>query len=285
MIEMLQVNIPISFLCRFFGVSRSGFYSWKKRNTAPGIPQKTLLCQKIREVFRYSKGTYGSPRITAELNANNIKISENTVTKYMKELGLDARLKKKFKVVTTDSNHDGPIAERIFKTEEELPRRPSKILAGDITYIKIPGGFMYLSIVMDLYNREILGWSLDDNLTKKGVIKALDLAMRESSPDAQIIFHSDRGSQYASEAFRKLLRNMNGIPSMSRKGNCYDNCYVESWFKSLKNEWIYRNKIVSKFHLRKLIFEYIDGWYNTKRRHSSLDNMSPKEYKVLNAAA
>ncbi|MFT6630970.1 MAG: transposase InsO family protein [Bacteriovoracaceae bacterium] len=277
--DKLQGQVPITFMSYYFNKSRSGFYAWKNRQNIYHLNKKQIVLSKIETIFEDSFETYGSPRVTLELIEQGINISLNTVAKYMKELNLDARLKKKFKVQTTDSNHILPIAPRLFKSEEELPEAPGEVLAGDITYIKTPSGFMYLSVVMDLFNREIIGWSLDHDLSKDGVIKALNLAIKKSSPDAQVIFHSDRGSQYASEAFRKLLKQKNIVPSMSRKGNCYDNCYVESFFKTLKSEWIYRHDIFDSKHLRSLIFEYIEAWYNTKRKHSSLDNLSPRMYK------
>ncbi len=165
---------------------------------------KVTICQNIKEIFSLSQKTYGSPRITLELHSRGFWVSENTVAKYMQEMNLDARLKKTFRVKTTDSNHDGVIAERVFQAEKDLPTRPFEILAGDITYLKIPGGFMYLSVVMDLWNREIVGWSLDESLSKEGVMSALKKAMDQSPLETQVIFHSDRGSQYASEAFRSL---------------------------------------------------------------------------------
>jgi transposase InsO family protein len=199
----------------------------------------------------------------------------------MKELGLDARLKKKFRILTTDSNHPHPIAPRLFKTEEEncLPAAPNKILAGDITYLKYGNSFLYLAVVLDLFNREVVGWSMGDNLETSLVLRALHSAMLKVGPDAEVIFHSDRGSQYASEAYRRFLNGKNIVPSMSRSGNCYDNAYVESWFGSLKKEWVYRRKFSTKEELRGIVFEYIETWYNKKRRHSSLGYLSPLEYK------
>lgn len=199
----------------------------------------------------------------------------------MREMGLDARLKKKFRVLTTDSNHLDPIAPRLFKLEEEtsLPTKPGQLLAGDITYLKLGDGFLYLAVVLDLFTREVLGWSMGRTLETGIVLRALDSAMRKVGPDAEVIFHSDRGSQYASEAYRNFLKNKNITPSMSRRGNCYDNAYVESWFSSLKKEWIYRSSYSTESELRALVFEYIEVWYNKKRKHSSIGYVSPEKYK------
>lgn len=279
-------KIPIHFLCRHFGVSPSGYYHWKKRHSGIRFVNKEAICKRIKEIFDQSKETYGSPRIFETLRDENFSISENTVAKYMRELGLDARLKKKYRVQTTDSNHSDPIAPRIFKVEDDqhLPLKPGELLAGDITYLRLGKSFLYLSVVIDLFNREVLGWSMGRSLETKLVLDSLDMAMKKVGPDAEVIFHSDRGSQYASEAYRKMLKNHDIKPSMSRKGNCYDNAYVESWFASLKKEWIYRRSYSTEQELRALVFEYIEVWYNKKRKHSSLGNRSPYEYRLNQAA-
>ena len=286
MIEQLRVKIPIRFLCLHFGVSRSHFYKWRVGLETSRRAQKSKICDAIRKSFADSKETYGSPRVHADLLELGIRVSENTVAKYMNEMGLDGRLKKKFRVVTTDSNHCQPIAPRLFETENHSPpQKPGEVLAGDITYLRLGREFIYLAVVMDIYNREILGWSMSWSLETKIVLDAMDMAMRKVGPDAQIIFHSDRGSQYASEAYRRMLRNKNIKPSMSRRGNCYDNAYVESWFGSLKKEWIYRRRYNTAAELRTLVFEYIETWYNKRRKHSSLGNLSPEMYKTINQSA
>jgi len=285
-IHFLSPKIPVQFLCRYFSVSRSYFYKWLKGVETARAKQKKEVCKAIKDFFIRSKKTYGSPRIFDDLTEVGFKVSENTVAKYMKEMGLDARLKKKFRVLTTDSNHKHPIAPRLFETENhELPTGPGQVLAGDITYLRLGKSFIYLAVVMDLYNREILGWSMSWSLETKIVLDALDMAMRKVGPDAEIIFHSDRGSQYASEAYRKMLKNKNIKPSMSRRGNCYDNAYVESWFSSLKKECVYRSQYKSAAELRTLVFEYIETWYNKRRKHSSLGNLSPEMYRRKNQSA
>lgn len=214
-------------------------------------------------------------------------ISQNTVAKYMKTLSLDARLKKKFRVFTTDSNHKNPVAGRLFKVEDHstLPKGPGEVLAGDITYLRLGNGFVYLAVVIDVYTREVVGWSMGKSLHTKLVLDALEAAMAKLGPDVQVIFHSDRGSQYASEAYRNFCKNKNILPSMSRRGNCYDNSYVESWFSSLKKERIYRSIYRSEQELRAIVFDYIEVWYNRKRKHSSLGYLSPLEYKQRYAVA
>ena len=237
---------------------------------------------EIKKEFELSNKTYGAPRIWRALRARRIIVSENTVAKYMRELGLDARHKKAFIPQTTDSSHEDPIADRVFKVEEDnaLPTKPGEVLAGDITYLRLgANNFLYLAVVLDLFNREVVGWSMSKTMKTDLVLTALENAMKKVGPDAEVIFHSDRGSQYASEAYRKFLKNNNVLPSMSRKGNCYDNAYVESWFASLKKESLYRASYSTEKELKALVFEYIEVWYNKRRKHSALDYVSPEEYK------
>jgi putative transposase len=243
------------------------------------------ICTEIKLIFKESKGTYGSPRVFHELMVRGFSVSENTVAKYMKELSLDGRLKKKFRVKTTDSNHNGPIAGREFKVEDGAPSGPNQVLAGDITYLKLGTCFFYLSIVMDLYSRKIVGWSITNSLHTTGVLNALKMALKNCGSKTKIIFHSDRGVQYASRLFLNLLSKNEVLPSMSRKGNCYDNAFVESWFKSLKSEWLYRHDYENETELRALVFEYIETWYNRKRLHSSLGYQSPLGYERIQLAA
>lgn len=285
MIQMVlqeSKNIPVIFACRYFGLSSSGYYDWKNRSNKIHFVKKSEICSAIKKVFKDSKSTYGSPRVYEILKSNGINASENTIAKYMNEMGLDARHKKKHRIQTTDSSHSYPIAPRLFEAEtpDSLPSSPGNLLAGDITYLRIGDKFIYLAVVLDLYNREIIGWSIGKTLETKLVLKALEGAIKKVGPDAEVIFHSDRGSQYASEAYRKFLKSNSIKPSMSRRGNCYDNCYVESWFGSLKKEWLYRTNYSTEEQLKSLVFEYIEVWYNRRRKHTSLGYKSPVEYRL-----
>ena len=282
MIESLSPSIPVRFLCKYFDLHPSSYYKWKKRHFPQRARNKEALCEKIGEIFEASRGTYGSPRVYRELLERGYELSENTVAKYMKEMGLDGRLKKSFRVFTTDSNHPNPIADRVFKAEEadSLPEHPGELLAGDITDLRSGQGFIYLAVVLDLYNREVVGWSMSQSLETQVILDALDMAVKKVGSKAQVIFHSDRGSQYASEVYRNFMKKNNVKPSMSRRGNCYDNAYVESWFSSLKKEMVYRAKYSTQDELRTLVFEYIEVWCNKKRRHSSLGYLSPEKYKM-----
>lgn len=270
--------MPVRFLCTHFGVSRSGYYFWKS-NSSSCHKAHEALDRLIKEEFNKSQKTYGSPRIYHSLKSHGISCCLNTVASRMKVLGLKVNTKNKFVVKTTDSNHTNPIAPRLFKTEEALPERPNEVWAGDITYIKIDSCFYYLSVVLDIFNREVIGWSIDDSLRVEGVMKALKNAILVQGVDAQVIFHSDRGSQYASKQFRSLLTQSAFIPSMSRKGNCYDNAYVESFFKTLKSDLRNMKIVLTKGTIVSELFKYIEIWYNRKRIHSSLDYISPIEFK------
>lgn len=289
MISVVQVSapqIPIGFVCNHFGACRSGFYEWQKRSQLSSFARKKTICDEIKMIFSKSHKTYGSPRIYEELKELGFHVSENTVAKYMAELGLDARLKKKFRVITTDSNHTSPIADRLLKVEDHqtLPKACGEVLAGDITYLKLGNEYLYLAIVIDLYSRAVVGWSMSRSLETKLVLDALKAAMDKVGPDAQVIFHSDRGSQYASEAYRKFCGSRGVLPSMSRRGNCYDNSYVESWFGGFKKEWLYRKTYRTETELRGIVFDYIEVWYNRKRRHSSLGYVSPEQFEKKLAA-
>ena len=274
-------HIPDAFLCAHFGLSRSWLYKKRQCLAPESLVHKKQICQHIGELFSASDETYGSPRIYKELKKMGLKVSENTVAKYMAEMGLDARYKKKFKPRTTDSDHNSPVAERLFKIEDHLtlPTAPERLLAGDITYLRLGGQFLYLAVVLDVFTREVVGWSIKKTLHTQLVLDALAAAMQKVGPDAEVIFHSDRGSQYASEAYRKFCNAKGILPSMSRKATCYDNAYVESWFASLKKERIFRKNYRTENELRADVFDYIEVWYNRKRAHSSLGYMSPMEFR------
>lgn len=278
-------TIPICFLCNHFGVAKSSYYVWNQRENTAKFVRKELICKAIQKSFDTSMKTYGSPRVWEDLKDLGYQVSLNTVAKYMKELGLDARLKKKFRIQTTDSNHSSPIADRVFKVEDHhtMPTGPGQVLAGDITYLKLKDGFLYLAVVIDIFTRKVVGWSMSRSMHTQLVLDALAAAMRATSPDAKVVFHSDRGSQYASEAYRKFCKNIDIIPSMSRKGNCYDNSYVESWFGSLKKECIYRNSNNTEEVVRELVFNYIEVWYNKRRKHSALGYVSPEQFNKINS--
>jgi len=269
-------------MCEVLGVSTSGYYYWKKELKDGSKTEE--LDRQIREFFELSKQTYGSPRIYIELKKKGVQVSESTVARRMKMLGITPKVKKKFKC-TTDSNHDLPIApnvlDRVFEVEEL-----GRVWVSDITYIRVQDFFVYLTAIIDLADRMIVGWNLSDNMTDTDTtIAAFKTALKNRPIDSGLIFHSDRGSQYASTNFRNLLEENKCIQSMSRKGNCWDNAVAESFFKTIKTESLDRYKFTTMNQVYSTVFQYIDGWYNTLRIHTSLGDRSPREmFLHLNAS-
>ena len=268
---------PIEKMCKVLQVSQSGYYRWKNNFISNRIQRVIALKEKITTVYFESKQRYGSPRITIELNALGYKISRITVAKYMKQLGLYSKLSKKFKI-TTNSKHNYLVVENILNLQF-LVSQPSKAWVSDITYIHTKEGFLYLTTIMDLYDRKIIGWSLSDGMsTNETTLASWKMAIRNRNITTGLIFHSDRGVQYANNKFANVLESYKITRSMSGKGNCWDNAVAESFFKSLKTELIYGNKLITKEQMKLQIFEYIEIWYNQKRRHSALNYMTINEF-------
>ena len=269
---------PIEKMCQVLGVSCSGYYSWKTNVIPNRIHRMNHIKEKITLIYFESKQRYGSPRITIELQNLGYLISRITVAKYMKQMGLRSKLSKKFKV-TTDSKHNYLTVENVLNRDFK-PTLPSKVWVSDITYIHTKEGFLYLTTVIDLYDRKIIGWSLSDTMsTQDTILCAWRMATRNRTVEQGLIFHSDRGVQYANNKFVNMLNSYNKITrSMSRKGNCWDNAVAESFFKSLKTELIYGNKLISKEQMKLDVFEYIEIWYNKKRRHSALNYATIDEF-------
>jgi putative transposase len=268
---------PIEKMCKVLKVSQSGYYRWKNNFISNRVQKINRIKEKITAIYFESKQRYGSPRITIELNALGYKISRITIAKYMKQLGLFSKLSKKFKV-TTDSKHNYLVVENILN-RQFVVSQPSKVWVSDITYIHTKEGFLYLTTVMDLYDRKIIGWSLSDGMgTHETTLASWKMAIRNRNVQADLIFHSDRGVQYANNKFANVLESYKINRSMSRKGNCWDNAVAESFFKSLKTELIYGNKLITKKQMKLQIFEYIEIWYNQKRRHSALKYLTIKEF-------
>ena len=268
-------------MCKVLQVSTSGYYKWKSKPISNRILTKNEIKQKITSIYFASKQRYGSPRITIELNALGYKISRITVAKYMKELGLRSKLSKKFKV-TTDSKHNYLVVENILDRGFAVDQ-PSKVWVSDITYIQTKEGFLYLTTIIDLYDRKIIGWSLSNGMnTEETTLAAWKMAIRNRNVQKELIFHSDRGVQYANKKFANIIESYGVIRSMSRKGNCWDNAVAESFFKSLKTELIYGNKLITKDQMELEIFEYIEIWYNKKRRHGALNYKTIEEFNNQN---
>jgi transposase InsO family protein len=272
-----QQVFPIEKMCKVLEVSSSSYYKWKTKPISNRALKMNLIKEKITAIYFSSKQRYGSPRITIELISLGYQISRVTVAKYMRELGLRSKLCKKFKV-TTNSKHNYLVVENILNRAFTVTE-PSKVWVSDITYIQTKTGFLYLTTIIDLYDRKVIGWSLSDGMsTEQTSLATWRMAIKNRPIQKGFIFHSDRGVQYASKKFVNTIESYNIKRSMSRKGNCWDNAVAESFFKSLKTELIYGNKLISKEQMKLEIFEYIEIWYNKKRRHSALNYMNIEEF-------
>lgn len=261
-------------------MSRSGFYKWLKSEPSNQAKRKNMVLERIQYHFKDNDERYGSPKITQMLMQEKIQVTTRTVSKYMKELGLRACVSRIFRVQTTDSNHDLPIAPNILNQQFKI-LQPNKVWVADITYIPCREGRLYLASVLDLCTREIVGWRLSSRMTTDLVLGALEDAYAAKKPKRKLIHHSDRGSQYASEDYRSKLKEYNMRASMSRKGNCYDNACIESFHSLLKKELVYCTRFQTKNEAYEAIFRYIEFFYNRKRIHSSLGYLSPAQYAAL----
>jgi transposase InsO family protein len=276
-IEEHRCRWSLRLLCRTLEVSPAGYYAWRERPTSARQQRRDTLAVEIRSIHAEVKARYGSPRIHAELIARGRDCCVNTVAKLMREAGIAAKTARKFRC-TTDSNHDLPVADNLLDRQFD-PASPNASWVADITYVPTREGWLYLAIVEDLYSRRVVGWSMADHLESRLVVNALEMAVQQRWPGEGLLAHSDRGSQYASEHYRRLLARHGIKCSMSRRANCWDNAPMESFFASLKKELVHDADFSSSAEARGAIFEYIEVFYNTKRRHSSLGYVSPAEYE------
>jgi transposase InsO family protein len=275
-IDEHRSGFRVKKMCRILDVSRSRYYAWRRRSQGFRQQENERLLEKIKEAHQMSRRTYGSPRITVELNANGTPCGKNRIARLMRLHGIFAKTKRRFRV-TTHSNHNLPVAENLLNRRFETDK-PNKVWLSDITYIRTQEGWLYLSTVLDLFNRQVIGWSMDDRLTQDLVLQALHQALGRRKADPGVIFHSDRGSQYAGHAFRSVLKQHQFSQSMSATGNCYDNAVMESFFHTLKTEVVYFERYRTRADARQSIFEYIEVFYNRIRRHSSLGYLSPLDF-------
>ncbi len=264
-------------MCEVMNVSRSGFYKWKNAGPSKRELRKRELMERITFHFNDSEQRYGAPKITFLLGKEGSDVTERTVGLYMNELGLRACVSRTFKVQTTDSNHDSPIAPNILNQQFDTPE-PNKVWVADITYIPCKEGRLYLASILDLCTREIVGWRLRDRMTTDLVLGALQDAYEAKKPKRGLLHHSDRGSQYASSEYSEQLELYKMVPSMSRKGNCYDNACIESFHSILKKELIYRKRFRTKQQAHEEIYRYIEFFYNRKRIHGSLGYLTPARF-------
>lgn len=268
---------PVTVLCDTLGVSPAGFYAWRKRPPSAQQQRRDALLVEIRAVHAEVKERYGSPRIHAELADGGVPCCVNTVAKLMHDNDIRAKSARKFRN-TTDSNHPLPVADNVLDRQFD-PQGPNEKWVTDITYIPTREGWLYLAVVEDLYSRMVVGWSMADTMTSRLVVDALEMAVQRRFPGEGLLAHSDRGSQYASEHYQRLLEKHGIACSMSGVGQCWDNAPMESFFASLKKELTHHEDYQTRAEARASIFEYIETFYNPKRRHSSLGYVSPAEYE------
>jgi len=276
----MKTEHPIRSLCAVLEVSSSGYYDWVARQTQPGprAQENVRLAAQILQIHQASRQTYGSPRIQFELSQTGQVHGRNRIARLMRQQNLCGRVKGRFRVRTTDSNHDQPIAPNRL-AELSAPTAADQIWLGDITYIPTEEGWLYLAGVMDRYSRRIVGWAMDQNIDTRLVLAAWEMAKTQRQPAPELVFHSDRGSQYASTDFRQALATSHTQPSMSRKGNCYDNAAMEAFWSTLKLELVYRQSFATRQAARAAIFEYIEIFYNRQRRHSALGYATPATFE------
>ncbi len=284
---MENKGIPVRLSCDILEVSRSGFYACRERPVSKRSQDNAILMEKVKIIHEASRKTYGLPRIQEELKELGYSCGKSRITSLMKKAGISGLVQTRFKPQTTDSNHDLPVAERLFKTEDVAthPSRPNEQWASDISYIPTEEGFVYLATFVDLCTRKVVGFSIADHMRTELIVDALDMALgRQNLASAPLVAHSDRGSQYASDQYRLKLKSLGIQISMSRKGNCWDNAFAESFFATLKKEVVYRTKFRFKEEAKQAIFEYIEVWYNRKRLHSSIGYMTPIQFEESLAA-
>jgi transposase InsO family protein len=278
-----RTHFPLEVLCRLLGVARSGFHDYERRLANPGPDADEALRQDLRTCHTASRGTYGRPRLVKDLRDLGHPVGPKRVVRLMREEGLRGKAKGRWKPRTTDSGHTRPVAENVLQRRFEVTS-PVPAWVSDITYIETREGWLYLAAVLSVQTRQVLGYSLAERMPDDLVVHAFLNAWHRKPAGSGILFHSDRGSQYASGDFRRTITGLGFVPSMSRKGNCWDNAVAESFFATLKNEEVTR-PYPTKAAAHAGIANYIHGFYNPQRRHSALGYLSPDNYaRKLNAA-
>ncbi len=278
-IDDRRADYPVTILCGVLGVSPAGYYAWRSRPESRRSAANRHLIDDIKRVHRDTHGRYGSPRIHVELKAQGRGVSRGRIERLMRHHGIRAIMARPRRVRTTDSRHDFPIAPNLLD-RNFVATAPNRIWLADITYIETDQGWLYLAAVMDLYSRRIVGWAMEDHLRAELPLTALRMAISAQRPGAGLIHHSDRGVQYASEDYRKVIQSAGFRPSMSRKADCYDNAPMESFFHTLKTELVHHRQYATRAEATRDIFVYIEGFYNRTRRHSAIGYISPIEMEL-----
>ena len=271
-------EFPIHRMCPVLNVSSSGYYAWRNRSVSQREMANQELLKEIKAVHEESYETYGSPRVYEELKENGVACSENRVARLMREEGIQAKQPKRYKV-TTKANKSHPVAPNLLN-QDFTAEAPNQKWTTDITYIPTLEGWLYLAVILDLFSRRVVGWSMSARMTSALVIDALTMALRQRQPGPGLLHHSDRGSQYTGQPYQMLLEGSLMLSSMSRTGNCYDNAPTESFFGTLKTELVNHCLYATRAEAKTDIFFYIEAFYNRKRRHSTLGYVSPAAYEA-----
>ena len=272
----------VVLMCRVLAVSRSGYYGWARRPPSAQAQDNVTLDAVIADVFTAQKGRAGSPRVTLGVQANGITVGRHRVARRMKKLQLRAKAAKKFKA-TTNSNHTLPVADNLLKQNFHADAANQKWVS-DITYVPTDEGWLYVAVVMDLYSRLVVGWAMAERMTATLVMDALQMALWRRKKPRGVIIHSDRGSQYCSHDYQRLIRSHYLICSMSKKGDCYDNAAMESWNHSLKVEAVHGERFATRALAKEHLFDYIEAYYNRQRLHSTIGYLSPEAFEAKKVA-
>ncbi len=275
--EAEKANFPVAVLCRLLGVSRSGYYAWRQRPPSARARADQGLSRRIREIHEQSRGTYGTPRIWAELHHAGVACSRKRVARLLRQAGLQGRHRRKGPRITR-RNPATSVAPDLVRRAFTAPA-PNRLWVADITYVPTGAGFLYLAVVLDVHSRRVVGWAMADHLRSELVVDAVTMAMGRRRPTPGAIHHSDQGSQYASLAFGQRLREAGLLSSMGSRGDCFDNALAESFFATLECEVLARQRFPTRNAARLALFDYIEGFYNTHRRHSALGYLSPAAYE------
>lgn len=278
-IDKHREAFDVTVMCQVLGVSRSGYYDWRERPPAAATVRREQLVEAIRQVHVESDCTYGSVRVHAELVDRQIACCVNTVAKLMKQHRLRSKMQRRFVVRTTDSDHDQPVFANVLERDFDTDA-PNRKWVCDITYVPTAEGFLYVAAVMDLFSRKIVGWAMADHLRAQLCVDAMKMAIQRRAPGAGLLHHSDRGVQYACQQYQQMLRDRRITCSMSRVGNCYDNAAMESFFGSLKTERVHHETYATRQEASTSIFQWIECWYNRRRRHSTLGYLSPEAFEA-----
>lgn len=283
LIDAEKAHYPVDVLCAVLEVSRSGYYAWKRRPAPARAKADEQLGVEIVAAHRRSRGTYGSPRVHADLRAKGLRVGKKRVERLMREKGIAAQRKRRFRR-TTDSNHQSPIAPNVLE-RDFTQEAPNQAWVTDVTYIFTAEGWLYLAVMIDLFSRRVVGWATSDTNDRGLALEALNQALRARRPHVGLVHHSDRGSPYASEDYRNALRDRGITASMSRTGDCWDNAVAESFFATLKGELVDHERYTTRAAAVASIGDYIERFYNPQRRHSHLGYVSPIEFELRSQTA